>query len=580
LNNLLTTFRRFACRATSATLVGALALVGSTRVTGNELFAPPPVPAQEESLRTAYDPRTHHEFQPQVLRFGLFPPAPLQQGVAGPQLFEPPAPPQASAANGTGEPLQKLPAVGELHHPPQTDCRATESPYYSADFSCDPVYDHIPWDTPAALSPYGEKHLVPVQRPLVEWGMPFYDNGPVPPSGECLGPTNLTQPKFYVYGDYRVGAAQNQLATGEQTVLAHRLNLEVDLWLTATERFHMFTGPFQEGNAFMRVEEGEFFNEFDFFDPNTDTLYFEGDLGQIWGGIEGTYAPFDMPIAVGLVPLLFQNGIWMQDAMVGAAVTLPARNSAALDWSNYDITFFTAFDKVSTGALPGDEDGAQLFGATTFIEARGGYFEAGYAFVNDTRDDGRSYNNIGLSYTRRYFNRLSNSMRVITNFGQEGPQQDRTADGVLLLMENSLITENPYNIVPYVNFFAGFDRPQPAARAAVFGGVLFNTGILFQSDALTGYPTLDPTGHDTYGAAFGLDLLAPDFGQQLIVEAAILQVHGDATGRSAPGDQYGIGARYQIPITNAHLLRFDAMHGWLENSRDISGVRGELRWKF
>src|SRR5690606_28627067 len=115
--------------------------------------------------------------------------------------------------------------------------------------------------------------------------------------------------------------------------------------------------------------------------------------------------------------------------MVGAAATLPARNNPLLDWSNYDITFFTAFDKITTGALPGDDDGAQLFGAATFIEARGGYFEAGYAFVNDTRDQGRSYNNIGLSYTRRYFNRVSNSMRVIANFGQEGPKADRTADG-------------------------------------------------------------------------------------------------------------------------------------------------------
>ncbi len=548
---------------------------------GNELFAPPPVTGQEESLRTAYDPRTHHQFQPQVLRFGGLPPAPLEHGTSSSPLFAPPTPAHGANANAANAPLETLPPVGELHHAsPHTDCRATESTYYSSDFSCDPFFDHIPWDAGREISPYGDKHLVPVQRPLVEWGLPFYGNGPIPPSGEWMGPTNLTQPKLYVYGDYRVGVAQNQLASGEKTVLAHRLNLEVDLWLTATERFHMFHGPFQEGNAFMRVEEGEFFNEFDFFDANTDTLFFEGDLGQIWGGIEGTYAPFDLPFAIGLVPLLFQNGIWMQDAMVGAAVTLPARNSAALDWSNFDVTFFTAFDKISTDALPGDDDGAQLYGATTFIEARGGYFEAGYAFVNDTRDQGRSYNNIGISYTRRYFNHVSNSMRVITNFGQDGPQSDRTADGVLLLMENSFITKNPYNVVPYVNVFAGFDRPQPAARAAVFGGVLFNTGILFQSDALTGYPTLDATGNDTYGAAFGLDLLAPDFGHQLIVEAAVLQVRGNDPNRAAAGDQYGIGARYQIPITNAHLLRFDAMHGWLENSRDISGVRGEFRWKF
>jgi hypothetical protein len=135
-------------------------------------------------------------------------------------------------------------------------------------------------------------------------------------------------------------------------------------------------------------------------------------------------------------------------------------------------------------------------------------------------------------------------------------------------------------VIPYVNFFAGFDRPQPAARAAAFGGVLFNTGILFQTDALTGYPTLDATGNDTFGAAMGVDLLSPDFDQQLIVEVAALGVRGDAATRSAAGDQFGIGARYQLPLTNAHLLRFDAMHGWLDNSRDISGARAEFRWKF
>ncbi len=151
---------------------------------------------------------------------------------------------------------------------------------------------------------------------------------------------------------------------------------------------------------------------------------------------------------------------------------------------------------------------------------------------------------------------------------------------MLLLCENSLISENPYNVIPYCNFFAGFGRPQPAARAAAFGDVLFNTGILFQVDGLTGYPTLDATGNDTFGAALGVDLLGENFDQQLIVEAAALGVMGNDPNRNAAGDQYGIGARYQVPISNAHLLRFDAMHGWLDDSNNISGVRGEFRWKF
>ena len=128
--------------------------------------------------------------------------------------------------------------------------------------------------------------------------------------------------------------------------------------------------------------------------------------------------------------------------------------------------------------------------------------------------------------------------------------------------------------------WAGFDDPQSVARAGAAGGVLRNTGILFESDNLTGYPTLDATGNDTYGAAIGLDLLSPEFTHQLILEAAVLQVFGDPAFRNAPGDQYGIGARYQVPISNATLLRFDVMHGWLENADDVTGARAEFRWKF
>ena len=106
-------------------------------------------------------------------------------------------------------------------------------------------------------------------------------------------------PRFYLYGDYRAAAAYNAQNGSDKGVLANRLNLEWDLWLTSTERFHMFTGPFQDGNDFMRVEfddgDAEFFDELDFFDADTDTLFFEGDLGYMIGGWTGRYAPFDLP---------------------------------------------------------------------------------------------------------------------------------------------------------------------------------------------------------------------------------------------------------------------------------------------
>ncbi len=127
-------------------------------------------------------------------------------------------------------------------------------------------------------------------------------------------------------------------------------------------------------------------------------------------------------------------------------------------------------------------------------------------------------------------------------------------------------------MIPYVNVWTGFDNPQSVARAGAAGGVLRNTGILFESDNLTGYPTLDATAANTYGAAFGIDLLSPEFTHQLILEAAVLQVFGDPDLRNAAGDQYGIGARYQVPISNATLLRFDVMHGLFDNAPDVTGA--------
>src|SRR6185436_8216267 len=114
---------------------------------------------------------------------------------------------------------------------------------------------------------------------------------------------------------------------------------------------------------------------------------------------------------------------------------------------------------------------------------------------------------------------------------------------------------------------------QSVARAGAAGGVLFNEGILFESDNLTGYPTLDATANDTYGAAIGINLLSPEFQHQLILETAVVQVFGDPATRNAAGDEYGIGARYQVNISNASLLRFDVMHGWLDGADNVTGAR-------
>ena len=162
---------------------------------------------------------------------------------------------------------------------------------------------------------------------------------------------------------------------------------------------------------------------------------------------------------------------------------------------------------------------------------------------------------------------------MIANAGQDVAFGDQTADGVLFLSENSLITRNPYTVIPYFNFFAGFDTPQSFAGDQE----LVNTGILFESDGTTGFPTLDARAQDTFGYAVGLNLLAQDFSQQLILETAAVFRN---SGSDLAGDQYGVGARYQLPLTNSWIFRTDAMYGFFRGDDDDFGMRMEVRKKF
>lgn len=486
-------------------------------------------------------------------------------------------PGRAAAAEAAGKEGPELPEGAELvEHDP-------------AVFRPDPVYGEKPYDPAAQWAIYGDKHLNRTARPLLELGRPLYREGPLEPAKTWFGRRNPSSPHLMVYGDLRTGVAYNDFgvadASGEtyQATVATRLNLEIDLKLTATERLHLFVRPTERDGRFTRYDlagrnEG-FEDEFDF---DVDTFFFEGDVGPIAEGLTGRANLIDLPFAVGLLPLFTQNGVWTEDAIQGLAFTIPAFSSEALAASNIDLTFFAAFDDVTTDAVRradgSPDDSANLYGLAGFVEANEGYWELGYGYV-DAPLDGFAYHNATVAFSRRYGGWLSNSVRLIGNLGQDPPAgEETTAEGALLLVESSLITSRPYTLVPYLNLFAGWERPQALVRAADAGGVLKNTGINFETDGLTGYPKLDDRAHDSWGGAAGVQyLFALD--QQLVVEAAWVQRLGGGVSE-ALGDEYALGVRWQKPVTNAWIVRADAMHGWLPDREDVFGVRFELRRKF
>lgn len=464
--------------------------------------------------------------------------------------------------------------------PPKMDPAAEPVDHDPDVFRDDPSYEDTDYDPEAQREIYGGKHLNRTARPPIELGLPLYAPGDYRPSGLWMGEKNPTKPWAYAYGDLRTAVAWNDNGASQQGRLATRLNLDLDFGFTATERIHLFTRPFDQGGSFLRYDfagdvDDEFVEELDF---NLDAAFFEGDWGPIARGLTGRENTIDLPFTAGLVPMLTQNGIWMQDAFWGAALAvLPARNSAKLDISNFDLTLFAGFDKVSTVATNDPEHGANLYGLAFFAEANKGYWEAGLGQI-DAEVSELSYTNATVAFTRRFEPVLSNSIRLIGNFGQgDLPDGDpRRADGFLLIVENSLISSQPLTRVPYFNLFVGIDRPQPLVRDPGAGGILAQEGILFDSDGVTGFPTLDPTAADAYGGAFGYEWLF-NLDRQLVLEVAGLDRFGDL---SDLGSEYGVGIRFQEPLNNAWILRFDAMHGWRDVGDDLFGVRLEIRRKF
>ncbi len=449
-------------------------------------------------------------------------------------------------------------------------------------FKPDPDYPKDEYDADAQLAIYTTKHMNPTAQPPIQRGIRLYDRGAYTPRPTFLGRRNPINAHFMAYGDLRLGGAyyDNGVAPPggetEQSVLAVRLNLDMDFAITATERIHAFVRPLDNGGSFTRYQisggaENEFIDELDF---KLETLFFEGDVNAIREGFTDRKTTFDLPIAFGRVPLFTQNGIWLNDAFDGLAMGITARSNPRLDISNMDFTFFAGFDKVTTDAAPGDD--SKVFGMAGFADAFKGYVEYGYGYVA-ADDNDRSYHNVTAAFTRRYRPTstigLSNSVRLIGNFGQEAAV--KTADGFLLLVENSFHRRDPGFLVPYANFFVGVNSPQSLARAAGTGGVLNNTGINFESDGLTGYPTLDGSANDSYGVAVGLEKLW-GISRQVVVEGAVVQRMSD----SPLGNQYALGVRFQQPLSNAWIFRADAMRGWRQGLNDVYGVRVELRRKF
>ena len=153
-----------------------------------------------------------------------------------------------------------------------------------------PQYDKN-YEAQKNVDVYGAKSVVDPPRPPIELGRQQYTSGAYEESSTLFGQLNPLLPGLAVYGDWRTAVAYNSNNGKDIAQIATRLNLDVDLKITGTERLHAFFTPIQENNnKFTRFEFGggnadeQFNGELD-LDPQT--LFFEGDFGSLFSGVSG-----------------------------------------------------------------------------------------------------------------------------------------------------------------------------------------------------------------------------------------------------------------------------------------------------
>lgn len=468
---------------------------------------------------------------------------------------------------------------------PKMSKGAKKVEFKSDAFKADPTYDDKPYDPKAQLEIYGGKKAVDPPRPLFELGRKQYLPGQYESGSTIFGELNPTNFALQAFGDWRTAVAFNDNGNGnDRGVIATQLNIDVDMKITATERIHAFFRPLDDNGKFTSCQVAGRASNGDCelnVDINPENIYLEGDFAAILAGMTGEYYKTDRPFTIGFTPLFFQNGLWMNDAIWGGAFAFPALNSRALDISNMDFTLFAGFDDVNNQGVRDAGGGvadhnANVYGATGFIETRQGYIEGGIGMIDvDKRKLGdQDLYSAGLAWSARYKDIASYSVRGFASYQDRDDGVATTGKGYALLLETSWNTSKPYTVIPYANFFLGIDRPQALASG---DGLLKNTGILFESDNLTGFPALDDSAADAYGGAIGIQYLGA-LDRQIVVEMASIQKYGNDA--IVNGNQYGIGVRWQLPIAQAWILRADAMAALRNGDDNIFGARFEVRRKF
>ncbi len=441
-------------------------------------------------------------------------------------------------------------------------------------------HEYVPFETEQADEKAAKAGLNKLpNRPdlIVELGDGFLDTGNLGAGFEVPIIGAVWQPRLWGYLINRLTVQTFDNGTPgvqRETEVANRLDAFFNLQLTGTEKILLGLRPVDKNRpsdfskyTISGSEKG--------FNPEyrigLETLFFEGDVGSLFPVLDQAgLVPLDFGFTVGRQPLIFQEGILINDTI--DAFGLIRNNIPVPGTSNFRVSGIWGWNRTDRNDGRGGDE--QLFGLFTAADLQQSTVNLDLIYINDDDKSGDGlYGGFAAIQRLPHLGGISSAFRVNASYAIDDEIDGNVlGTGVLLTSELSKTVKGSDDIV-YFNTFLGIGNFTQAGREAVNGGPLANTGILFASPNLSTYGAeINPfTPDDVVGGAIGYQAFWDDNRRNLILEIA---GRHDLAGSGF--DSLGTGFQLQQAVGRHVQLQLEGFYTLNEDRDDASGGRAEI----
>ncbi|GJL77177.1 MAG: hypothetical protein NPINA01_01660 [Nitrospinaceae bacterium] len=388
------------------------------------------------------------------------------------------------------------------------------------------------------------------------------------------------QPQLWIFATMR--SAVYYFDDGVQSPSAewgNRLDIYANLQLTGTEKIILGMRPLDRNrlDRFSRVtfNDNRGGNEAE-FNADIRTLFFEGDLGSLFPGLDpGGYKKLDYGFTVGRQLLLFQEGILLNDEI--DAVGLVRNNIRLPGVSNLRTSLLYGWNEVGrSSAVNVNDTSTNIFGMFNSADTYFTTINLDLIYTKDANeqtDEDAFY--VGLSAIQR-IGHFNTAFRVNTSFS-EGANSAQVGNGTLLSSEISFTPRSSDDVV-YLNTFVSAGNFTQAGREPVVGGPLGALGILFASPSLGNFGSeLNSFADDVVGFALGYEAFWQNHRRSLTLEVAGRK---DITASGNGFDDIAVGFEFRQRLLHRLQLQIDGHYAFQESRDNGFGGRTELLYQF